>query len=181
MKKKAEIEVRMKIFGNRVLVIPDPPDTKTKSGLFIPDNAVEPKIEGTVVALGKLCKEAIPEARILFGKGAGAPITIHGFNYLVMREAEIILDITDPTNIRVFDDRVLIVADDEANKSKLGLFIPENAKEPVTSGLVVNHGINCKDTVDLTRVLFGKHAGKIIRVGELSYLILRESDIVAEL
>lgn len=50
---------RLRLFGARVLVRPDNPETKTRGGLFIPDNAKKPTNTGVIVAMGPgmLCKD----------------------------------------------------------------------------------------------------------------------------
>lgn len=86
-------EVKIRVFGDRVLVIPDPADTMTKTGLTIPDNAKEPQITGQVVGAGIKCLETLVPSRILFGKHAGEKIKVHEKEYLIMREADIVAEI----------------------------------------------------------------------------------------
>ena len=93
-------------------------------------------------------------------------------------------------NIRPLADRVLIRALEEAEVKRGGIIIPDTAKEKPQEGEVVAVGpgrINEKgdrvapevNTGD--KILFGKYSGTEVTVGDDSYLIMRESDILAVL
>ncbi len=83
---------------NRVVVLPFPSEEKTESGLYIPDNAKEKPMKGTVVSVSEKDEEGkSPVIKagdiVLYGKYAGQEITLDGKDYLVMREADILLKI----------------------------------------------------------------------------------------
>ena len=93
-------------------------------------------------------------------------------------------------NIRPLADRVLIRALEEAEVKRGGIIIPDTAKEKPQEGEVVAVGpgrLNDKgdrvspevNTGD--KILFGKYSGTEVTVGDDSYLIMRESDILAVL
>jgi len=77
---------------NRVIIEPAPAETKTASGIIIPDSAQEKQQKGTVVAVGD-DKEEKPTVKVgdyvLFGKFAGTALKWEGKEYLIMNENEI--------------------------------------------------------------------------------------------
>ncbi|MEI7663755.1 MAG: co-chaperone GroES, partial [Bacteroidota bacterium] len=79
--------------------------------------------------------------------------------------------------------RVLVEAAAAEDKTAGGIIIPDTAKEKPQKGTVVAVGPGKKDepmTVKVgDSVLYGKYAGTEITVDGESYLIMRESDIVA--
>ncbi len=84
----------IKPISDRVLVEPKPAETKTASGLFIPDNAKEKPLQGTVIAVGPGSKDVTMEVKVgdvvLYGKYGGQEINVEGTDYLIMKQAEIL-------------------------------------------------------------------------------------------
>jgi chaperonin GroES len=79
---------------NRVIVEPAPAETKTASGIYIPETAQEKPQKGTVVAIsledGKGKKPTVKEGDVvLYGKYAGTEISHEGKEYLIMKEVDI--------------------------------------------------------------------------------------------
>ena len=83
---------------DRVVVRRIEADTKTTTGIIIPDNVAEKPDQGIVLAVGQGKRTAegsvIPMTvavndRVLFGKFAGAPVKVEGEEILVLREEEI--------------------------------------------------------------------------------------------
>jgi chaperonin GroES len=63
--------------------------TKTASGLFLPDNAGEkPKI-ATVVAVGPLAKEVKVGDKIIFGGYSNTDIKVEGVEYMLIKQENI--------------------------------------------------------------------------------------------
>lgn len=79
--------------ADRVLVEPSAAETKTASGIIIPDSAQEKPQEGTVVAAGngKVDEPLTVKVgdKILYGKYGGTEIKHEGKDYLIMRESDI--------------------------------------------------------------------------------------------
>ena len=84
---------------DRIIVKRVEAESKTKSGLFIPDTAKEKPIEGEVVAVGngKILDDGTVRAlqvvegnRVLFGKYSGTEIKLHGEEHLILREDEVL-------------------------------------------------------------------------------------------
>lgn len=86
--------IQIKPLADRVLVEPSPAETKTASGIIIPDTAKEKPQEGTVVSVGNgKPDEPITVKvgdKVLYGKYAGTELKWEGKDYLIMREADIL-------------------------------------------------------------------------------------------
>ncbi len=80
--------------ADRVLVAPVEAETKTASGLIIPDTAKEKPQKGIVVAVGPGKKDeplTVKEGdAVLYGKYSGTELKIEGTEYLMMRESDIL-------------------------------------------------------------------------------------------
>ncbi|SFI96462.1 co-chaperone GroES [Myroides guanonis] len=80
--------------SDRVLIEPLPAETKTASGIFIPDTAKEKPQKGIVVAFGKGTKDHEMTVKlgdtVLYGKYAGTELKLEGKDYLMMREDDIL-------------------------------------------------------------------------------------------
>ena len=79
---------------DRVLVQPSEVETKTASGIIIPDTAKEKPQHGTIVAAGKGKKDEPVTVKtgdkVLYGKYAGTEIEWEGAKYLIMKESDIL-------------------------------------------------------------------------------------------
>lgn len=79
--------------ADRVLVEPKEAETRTASGIFIPDTAKEKPQQGIVVAVGNGKKDEPMELKVgdvvLYGKYAGTEINVDGKDYLMMRQSDI--------------------------------------------------------------------------------------------
>ena len=83
---------------------------------------------------------------------------------------------------------VVIEKDEEKSVSNGGIIIPDNAKEKPSTGVVIacGNGLYNEETGKIQpmtvkvgdRVLFGKFAGKIIKLNDEEKTILRETDIL---
>jgi chaperonin GroES len=83
---------------DRVIVKRLDNETKTASGIVIPDNAAEKPDQGEVLAIGKgkalddgsiRALEVKVGDRVLFGKYSGQTVKVDGLELLVMREEDI--------------------------------------------------------------------------------------------
>jgi chaperonin GroES len=86
--------LNIKPLADRVLVEPQQAETKTASGIIIPDNAKEKPQKGTVVAVGKGTKDEPTTVKVgdtvLYGKYGGTELKLEGTDYLIMRESDIL-------------------------------------------------------------------------------------------
>ncbi|PKP38227.1 MAG: co-chaperone GroES [Bacteroidetes bacterium HGW-Bacteroidetes-14] len=86
--------MNVKPLADRVLVEPKEAETKTASGIYIPDTAKEKPQAGKVVAVGTGKKDEPMELKVgdnvLYGKYAGTEINVDGKDYLMMRQSDIL-------------------------------------------------------------------------------------------
>ena len=86
--------MNVKPLADRVLIEPAPAETKTVSGIIIPDTAKEKPLKGTVVAVGNGTKDedmVLKEGDVvLYGKYAGTELEIEGKKYLIMRQSDVV-------------------------------------------------------------------------------------------
>ena len=84
----------IKPLADRVLVEPKEAETKTASGLYIPDTAKEKPQEGKVIAAGPGKKDEPVEVKVgdevLYGKYAGTEVTVEGKKYLIVKQSDIL-------------------------------------------------------------------------------------------
>jgi chaperonin GroES len=87
-------ELNIRPLADRVLVEPAPAETKTASGLIIPDTAQEKPQKGTVVAVGNGKKDEPMTVKVgdtvLYGKYSGTELKYEAKDYLIMRESDIL-------------------------------------------------------------------------------------------
>ena len=87
-------KISIKPLADRVVIEPLAAETKTASGIYIPDSAKEKPQQGKVVAVGKGTKDEPTTVKVgdkvLYGKYAGTEISVDGGDYLIMREADIV-------------------------------------------------------------------------------------------
>ncbi|MCQ2583052.1 MAG: co-chaperone GroES [Treponema sp.] len=86
--------MKIKPLADRVLVKNDKAETKTTSGIIIPEAAQEKTQTATVIAVGPgTDKEKItvkPGERIMYDKYAGTQIKIDGEDHLILKMSDII-------------------------------------------------------------------------------------------
>ena len=84
----------IKPLADRVLVEPKEAETKTTSGLYIPDTAKEKPQEGKVIAAGPGKKDEPMEVKVgdevIYGKYAGTEVTVEGKKYLIVKQSDIL-------------------------------------------------------------------------------------------
>lgn len=89
----------VKPLEDRVLVKPIEKESRTESGLYLPESSKERPIQGEVVAVGpgRLLdngNRAHPSVkvgdRVVYGKYAGTEVEIKGDKHLILRETELL-------------------------------------------------------------------------------------------
>ena len=87
-------KLKIKPLADRVLVEPLEAETKTASGIIIPDTAKEKPQKGNVVAVGAGTKENPVSVKVgetvLYGKYSGTELKYEGKDYLIMKESDIL-------------------------------------------------------------------------------------------
>ena len=88
---------------------------------------------------------------------------------------------------RPLHDRVVIERIDAESKTAGGIIIPDTAKEKPQEGKVIAVGPGGRDEsgklipIDVkvgNRILFGKWSGTEVKIDDVEYLIMKESDIM---
>ena len=91
---------------------------------------------------------------------------------------------------RPLHDRVVVTRIDAEDKTSGGIIIPDTAKEKPSEGEIIAVGPGGRDEngklvpFDLKtgdRVLFGKWSGTEVKIDDVDYLIMKESDIMGVL
>jgi chaperonin GroES len=84
---------------DRVLVKPVEPETKTKSGIFLPESAKEKPMQGKVVATGpgklldngeRVKLDVKKGDLVVYGKYSGTEVEIKSVTHLIVRESELL-------------------------------------------------------------------------------------------
>ena len=82
--------MEFKPLGERVLVQRLEEDTKTASGIIIPDNAKEKPLFGVVKAVSKEVKLLEEGDQVAFTKYGGTEIKLDGTEYLILKLEDIL-------------------------------------------------------------------------------------------
>lgn len=89
----------IKPLEDRVLVKPSDPETRTTSGLYLPEASKEKPVKGEVVAVGpgkrldngKRGEMSVSRGdTVVYGKYAGTEVEIKGVKHLILRETELL-------------------------------------------------------------------------------------------
>ncbi len=87
-------KLNIKPLADRVLVEPAAAETKTSSGIIIPDTAKEKPQKGNIVAVGPGTKDNPVTVKVgdvvLYGKYSGTELNHEGTDYLIMKENDIL-------------------------------------------------------------------------------------------
>ena len=85
--------------GDRVVIKPAPEETKTKSGIVLPDTAKEKPSEGTVVAVGtgrildngqKVSLEVKIGDKVIYSKYGGSEVKIDNEDFIILSERDVL-------------------------------------------------------------------------------------------
>jgi chaperonin GroES len=83
-----------KILAGKILVQPKEAETKTASGIIIPDSAKEKPHAGTVVLVGTGKKDEPMEVKVgdtvFYGKYSGTELNIDGTDLLLMSQTDVL-------------------------------------------------------------------------------------------
>ncbi len=84
----------LKAILNKIIVEPVEAETKTASGIIIPDSAQEKPQKGKVIATGNGSKDEPMEVKVgdvvIFGKYAGTELLVDEKKYLIMNQSEVL-------------------------------------------------------------------------------------------
>jgi chaperonin GroES len=80
----------LKPLADRVVAIKDEPQTKTASGLYLPDNAKEKTTVATVQAVGPDVKSLKKGDRVVYKEYSTTELKVDGTEYLIVKEEDIL-------------------------------------------------------------------------------------------
>ncbi len=96
-----------------------------------------------------------------------------------------IVNLKNMANIKPLADRVLVKPVAAETTTKSGIIIPDNAKEKPLRGEVLAVGQGTKDEQMVLKagdqVLYGKYAGTELELDGEQFLIMRQSDVLAQI
>ena len=88
-------DLNIRPLADRVIIEPAAAETTTASGIIIPDTAQEKPQKGTVVAVGPGKKDEPVTVNVgdvvLYGKYSGTEFKYENGDYLILREADIMV------------------------------------------------------------------------------------------
>jgi chaperonin GroES len=86
-------DLKGKILAGKILVQPQEAETKTSTGIIIPDSAKEKPQVGTVVLVGAAKADEPMEVNagdvVFYGKYSGTELNIDGTDYLLMSQTDV--------------------------------------------------------------------------------------------
>ncbi len=80
----------IKPLGDRVVAVREEAQSKTASGLFLPDDAKEKPVLAKIVATGSDVKSVKNGEKILYKEYSTTEVTIDGVEYLIVKEEDIL-------------------------------------------------------------------------------------------
>ena len=87
-------DLKGKILAGKILVQPQEAETKTSSGIIIPDSAKEKPQVGTIVLVGAEKVDEPVEVKagdvVFYGKYSGTELNIEGTDYLLMSQTDVL-------------------------------------------------------------------------------------------
>ena len=83
-------KTKIQLLDNRVMIKPEDPETKTKSGIIIPDTAKEKHLFGTVTNVGADCTVLQDGDKVMYGQYAGNEIKFNDTTQIWMRESDVV-------------------------------------------------------------------------------------------
>lgn len=91
--------MNVKPLDDRIVVRPSAQETKTESGIFLPETSKERPMTGKVIAVGpgrrldngERAKPTVKKGdTVVFGKYAGTEVEVKGNEHLILRESELL-------------------------------------------------------------------------------------------
>ncbi|HTE80593.1 MAG TPA: co-chaperone GroES [Reyranella sp.] len=90
--------MKFKPLHDRLLLKPSVAETKTKSGIIIPDTAQEKPMQGEVIAVGKgkrledgrlLPLDVKVGDKVIYGKWSGTEVKLDGADHVILKEEDL--------------------------------------------------------------------------------------------
>ncbi len=84
------MSVALKPLADRIVAVREAAETKTASGLYLPDAAKEKPVVAAVVAVGKDVKEVKVGDRVVYKEYAPTELKHDGKEYLILKEEDVL-------------------------------------------------------------------------------------------
>lgn len=84
------MSVALKPLADRIVAVREAAETKTASGLYLPDGAKEKPVIAHVKAVGKEVKEVKVGDRIVYKEYAPTELKTDGTEYLILKEEDVL-------------------------------------------------------------------------------------------
>lgn len=88
------MSVTLKPLAAHIVAVREAAETKTASGLYLPDGAKEKPVVAVVVAVGKDVKEVKVGDRVVYKEYAPTELKTDGKEYLILKEEDILAIVT---------------------------------------------------------------------------------------
>jgi chaperonin GroES len=84
-------KVNIKPLGKNILIQPQKPETKTETGLFLPETAESRPQQGVVMAVGESEKIQVkPGQTVIYARYGGTEVKAAGEEYLIVKHDDIL-------------------------------------------------------------------------------------------
>jgi chaperonin GroES len=80
----------IKPLGDRIVAVREEAQTKTASGLYLPDNAKEKPVVAKVVAVGKDASNVKVGDKIIYKEYSTTEIKVDSVEYLIVKEEDVL-------------------------------------------------------------------------------------------
>ncbi|GFR49747.1 hypothetical protein Agub_g11905 [Astrephomene gubernaculifera] len=183
----------VKPVGDRVLVKVDKEEAKSIGGVLLPASARNKPTAGAVVAMGD-AKTVKMSDKVVYSKYAGTELEVAGEEHVLLKEDDVIgvLPSSDKVaQLKPLGDRVLIKGAKAEDKTAGGVLLATDSGEKPTFGTVLAVGEGREDEESKQRVppnvevgatvMYSKYSGTEFEEDGEQYIVVRESDILAQL
>lgn len=104
---------------------------------------------------------------------------VHAKSYTPRKGA--LLEQFDPRSIKVLWSNVLVLREEEEERTEGGIYKPDTARGPKFTGIVISKGPDCTcEAIKAdTRVMFSKYAGAELEIEGATYALMSETDVLA--
>ena len=82
------MKVPIQPLGERIVAVREAAQTKTASGLYLPDNAKEKSVIAKVVATGDDVKKVKVDDRIVYKEYSTTEMKVDGVEYIILKEED---------------------------------------------------------------------------------------------
>lgn len=84
------MSIPVKPLADRVVAVKEEAQTKTTSGLYLPDNAKEKPVSATVKAIGPAVKSLKPGDKIVYKEYTTTEIKVGDQTYIIVKEEDVL-------------------------------------------------------------------------------------------